>query len=464
MPGINEQLRKAVKKGTVDDVRAILDAPADPSDPIDKKTNLIAVALRRAEYYDPDDIDLKAERKNGGEIARLLIEHDFDVNHLDGGMPLHTAAYYGYVDVVDALLKKGAKVDSFNSQGGTPLAKVCQGNKSNGGLRNPHAADLAIAELLLTHGANANLSRVDPLKSPILLALTSSGFKPVFKSLLPHVADLRPLKEFLDKNNSGGLYNWAEELVQKEEQTANRKLRKAVTDGDIKTVQKLLEENPDPDDPINITEGENLICVAMSECAKDASQYDEASLRKKQSGGAIARLLIEHGCDVNRQRDGQSPLHVAAYYGYLDVVDSLLKNGAEVDRLNSEGETPLAQVCKKNESNPKEDYPLDVSHQRTFHDKNSWIALLLLDHGANPNLSGPDSNATPIVLAADTKGYEEMFELLLSRTENLQPLKDVLNEYNQRNNSDRYDWALQLIQEEEQKRAEQQSIRPDQQR
>ncbi len=454
MPGINEQLREAVAKGTADDVRRILNEPANSNDPIDKKTNLIAEALHRAEYSS-DEPD---ERKNGGEIARLLIEHDFDVNHQDGGMPLHTAAFYGYVDVVDALLKKGAKVDSFNSQGETPLAKVCRGNRSDGDLRNPHAADLAIAELLLRHGANANLSRNDPLKSPILLALTSSGFKPVFKSLLPYVADLRPLGKFLDKHSGDGFYDWAEKLIQQEEQTANRMLRKAVIEGDLKTVRALLKqnkENPDPDDPINITEGENLICVAMSECAKDANKDDPESLLKKQRGGTIACLLIEHGCDVNRQRDGWSPLHLAAYYGFLNVVDALLKNGAKVDSFADNGETPLAKVCKTNESG-------GVKGRPTFNDMNSWIANRLLESDADASLS----DLPPIVLSLESEKHWEMFGLLLPHTKNLQPLKDALREYNQQDNNGRYDWAEKLIQEEEQRRVAEQQLtnRPDQQR
>ena len=40
------------------------------------------------------------------------------------------------------------------------------------------------------------------------------------------------------------------------------------------------------------------------------------------------RQLIEQGADVNRlSRDGMSPLAVAAFWGYYDIADELLRAG-----------------------------------------------------------------------------------------------------------------------------------------
>ena len=42
---------------------------------------------------------------------------------------------------------------------------------------------------------------------------------------------------------------------------------------------------------------------------------------------AVERL-ISGGCDVNlRGVDGMTPLGIAAFWGYLDIVKSLLKHG-----------------------------------------------------------------------------------------------------------------------------------------
>jgi len=57
---------------------------------------------------------------------------------------------------------------------------------------------------------------------------------------------------------------------------------------------------------------------------------------------ASTRLLLERGADVTaRQRDGFTPLHEAAQNGNLAIVDMLLARGASVaDRLD-DGRTPI---------------------------------------------------------------------------------------------------------------------------
>ena len=50
---------------------------------------------------------------------------------------------------------------------------------------------------------------------------------------------------------------------------------------------------------------------------------------------AMARLLIEAGADVNlATADGRTPLGVACWYGYAEVVRVLLEAGADVDTSN----------------------------------------------------------------------------------------------------------------------------------
>lgn len=54
-------------------------------------------------------------------------------------------------------------------------------------------------------------------------------------------------------------------------------------------------------------------------------------------------LLIDFGADLNaRDKDGLSPLMAAAYHGHLDVVQTLLRCGADINaRKHKDGFTAL---------------------------------------------------------------------------------------------------------------------------
>ena len=71
---------------------------------------------------------------------------------------------------------------------------------------------------------------------------------------------------------------------------------------------------------------------------------DEGLYVAVHSRPEMVELLIEYGANVNHQstRSGQTPLHLAAKYGYVDVAKCLLAHGARVDIRDPSGLTPLA--------------------------------------------------------------------------------------------------------------------------
>ena len=119
------------------------------------------------------------------------------------------------------------------------------------------------------------------------------------------------------------------------------------------------------------------------------------------------KFLLKHGADVNAMSElrNLTPLCLATFRGCLEVTQMLLEHGAEVDRPNIEGQTPLHLVSTKMDPDlPGEgersilarllvDNGADVNaqdeHERTplhfasYHGRPE-IARLLLDHGANP--------------------------------------------------------------------------------
>ncbi len=59
----------------------------------------------------------------------------------------------------------------------------------------------------------------------------------------------------------------------------------------------------------------------------------------------IAEFLIAEGADVTHtNRDGNTPLHVAAFLCESEVIDLLLAHGASVETENERGETPIDVV------------------------------------------------------------------------------------------------------------------------
>ena len=56
----------------------------------------------------------------------------------------------------------------------------------------------------------------------------------------------------------------------------------------------------------------------------------------------LARVLIEHGADVNKARhSGATPLFMAAQNGFVELTELLIENGADINQANSNWETPV---------------------------------------------------------------------------------------------------------------------------
>jgi ankyrin repeat protein len=62
----------------------------------------------------------------------------------------------------------------------------------------------------------------------------------------------------------------------------------------------------------------------------------------------LVQYLIEHGADINKENnEGETPLFKACRWGYDNeiIVQYLIENGADINKKNNEGETPLFIAC-----------------------------------------------------------------------------------------------------------------------
>lgn len=96
-------------------------------------------------------------------------------------------------------------------------------------------------------------------------------------------------------------------------------LRQAVQYGDFEAVKRLIENGADVNEKMN-----GLTPIFF------ANQYE------------IVKILIENGANIHqRDKDGNTPLHIAIIKDCLECVDSLLKFGADPFATNDDQQTAL---------------------------------------------------------------------------------------------------------------------------
>jgi ankyrin repeat protein len=102
---------------------------------------------------------------------------------------------------------------------------------------------------------------------------------------------------------------------------------------------------------------------------------------------------LASGTDVNSRRpDGEwTPLMMASFHGYSDIVRELLARGADVTITDDDGITALFSAVQRGH--------LDVVKQLT-------------SHGASPNVMSQETGITPLMAASDDGTLEIVKDLL----------------------------------------------------
>lgn len=108
------------------------------------------------------------------------------------------------------------------------------------------------------------------------------------------------------------------------------------------------------------------------------------------------RRLLKDGADLNSgyaaDERGDTPLHIAAYKGFLDIVKTLITHGAHIEVKNFEKLTPLFLACRTGQKN---------------------VVEYLLEKGANVNTRGRIGGT--ILAMACHKDYPEIAIVLLNK-------------------------------------------------
>ncbi|XP_015120588.1 poly [ADP-ribose] polymerase tankyrase [Diachasma alloeum] len=298
------------------------------------------------------EIQLLEASKSGDltAVERILQANPHAVNcrDLDGrhSTPLHFAAGYNRVPVVEYLLANGADVHAKDKGGLVPLHNACS------------YGHYEVTELLVKHGALVNVA--DLWRFTPLHEAAAKGKCEIVRLLLRHGADASK------KNRDGAI---PLDLVREGDQDVadllrgNSALLDAAKKGNLARAQRLVTQ-----DNINCrdAQGRNSTPLHL------AAGYNNLE---------VAEFLLERGADVNAQdKGGLIPLHNASSYGHLDIAALLIKYNTVVNATDKWGFTPLHEAAQKGRTQ---------------------LCALLLAHGADPFLKNQEGQSPVDLASAD---------------------------------------------------------------
>uniref|UniRef100_A0A2K5F5V8 Poly [ADP-ribose] polymerase n=1 Tax=Aotus nancymaae TaxID=37293 RepID=A0A2K5F5V8_AOTNA len=413
---------------------------------------------------------------NRVKIVQLLLQHGADVHAKDKGdlVPLHNACSYGHYEVTELLVKHGACVNAMDLWQFTPLHEAASKNR------------VEVCSLLLSYGADPTLlnchnkSAIDLAPTPQLkerlayefkghsllqaareadvtrikkhLSLEMVNFKhPQTHETALHCAAASPYpkrkqicelllrkganinektKEFLTPLHvaSEKAHNDVVEVVVKHEAKVNAldnlgqtSLHRAAYCGHLQTCRLLLSYGCDPN--IISLQGftalqmgnENVQQLLQEGISLGNSEADRQLLEAAKAGDVetVKKLCTVQSVNCRDIEGRQStPLHFAAGYNRVSVVEYLLQHGADVHAKDKGGLVPLHNACSYGHYEVAE---LLVKHGAVVNVADLWkftplheaaakgkyeICKLLLQHGADPTKKNRDGN-TPLDLVKD---------------------------------------------------------------
>ncbi|XP_017461233.1 PREDICTED: tankyrase-2-like, partial [Rhagoletis zephyria] len=309
---------------------------------------------------------LEASRSGEVEVVRAILgkhAHLVNCRDVDGrqSTPLHFAAGYNRLEVVQCLLERGADVHAKDKGGLVPLHNACS------------YGHYEVAELLVRRGANVNAT--DLWKFTALHEAASKGKVDIVRLLLRHGAD--PAK----KNRDG---ETPLDVVCQSEITdlllGNAAILEAAKRGELARLVRLLTP-----DNVNCRDAQGRNSTPLH-LAAGYNNFEVAQYLLE--GLPTANGKIGGKADVNApDKGGLIPLHNAASYGHLDIAALLIKHDTNVNATDRWGFTPLHEAAQKGRTQ---------------------LCALLLAHGADPTLKNHEGQT-----ALDLASAEDVQCLLL---------------------------------------------------
>jgi ankyrin repeat protein len=260
-----------------------------------------------------------------------------------GGTPLHEAAEEGHLEVVQCLVQHGADKDKADNECYTPLCIAAV------------KGYLEVVQYLIQQGADKD--KATNICSTPLHRAAGLGREDIVVCLLSHGAKL-------DVRNSAG--------------------KLPVDVATAKQIKQIIRD-----------EEQRRRDVVRSRESQDAAAANDRLLNAVKRGDvdAVRSCCAEANVDINSPHQDEldgTALYAAVRMGHLEVVQCLIKLGADIDKANKYEWTPLFSAALKG----------DLA-----------VVQCLLQHGADTD-KADGLDWSPLYMAAE-KGHLEVIQCLV---------------------------------------------------
>ena len=302
-----------------------------------------------------------------------------DEKDLFGDTLLDIALNFADVEALKILLERNVDVNEINRNGNRPLHNLILSSE----YKNLDDV-LTCAELLLDNGASV-LRKNDMGETPVLSAVRGNYFE------ILELFIKRNLKLDLKDSYGNGPLHIAAYSCNPNNEEKKKKIFKLLLDAGIENDIK----NDNGDTPIDILSNQKTDPILLS-ILKGKYDFDNPnSITNLTSAMSLYSAILSNNYDVikahlemkidineiseeNNNSYGLSPLGVACHILDLKSVELLLKNGADPNLKNNDGETALANWFKWNGSTY-------FSTEKAREDTVNKMMSLLLEYGLNIN-------------------------------------------------------------------------------
>jgi uncharacterized protein len=273
---------------------------------------------------------LFAVREGCLDCVKALIENgaNIDLPDPEGVTPLISAVFNAHFDVAKYLIENGANIDRWDWWGRSPLYLAVDYNTlPHGGRPDQPSLDetlpIDIVRILVEQGANPNLQ---------------------LKLLPPYRAT--------------GADRGVDRMLMQPGVTPLLRAAKAM---DAPAIKLLLEHGAIVDLPNRDGMTPTLAASGMGSVDADTrGNYYLPDIQERSI--ASLELLLAHGGEVNGRAGGlqQAPIHGAAFWGWNQVVEYLLSQGANINLTDSRGFTAVDYAMGRAGGNSRGGQRIDV--------------------------------------------------------------------------------------------------------